>query len=109
MGGFDVTYPKQTIPIRTTGGLVSDVPAWETGMDYLSQMFNAIVRSGFVQRVHGSRSVYATALATVGSVWAIKGKALGGVPVGKIGIGVLVFLFIVGIVGYMQKERKLTH
>jgi Mn2+/Fe2+ NRAMP family transporter len=50
----------------------------------------------------------ATALATVGSVWAIKNKELEGIPAGKIGIGILIVLFVVGTVGFLQKERRLT-
>lgn len=48
----------------------------------------------------------ATGLATLGSVWAMKGKALHGFPIGKIGIGVLILLFAIGIFGFISKNKK---
>ena len=48
----------------------------------------------------------ATAVATFGSVWAIKDKNLGSLPIGQIGIGVLVVLFVLGLVGFMAREKK---
>ena len=57
-----MTYPKQTVELRPTRGFVSDVPAHETGPEFFTLMTNVINRSGFTQRVPGSRSVYDTAL-----------------------------------------------
>ncbi len=50
--------------------------------------------------------IIATSLATLGSVWGIKDKSLGGVPVGIIGIGVLLILFIIGIVGFISRNNR---
>lgn len=59
-----MSYPKQTIQIKPTRGFISDVPAHEVGPDFWTRMTNMIVRSGFAQRVPGSRSAYTTALTT---------------------------------------------
>lgn len=48
----------------------------------------------------------ATGLATFGSIWALKDKNLGTFPMGKAGIGVLVILFVIGIIGFLTKNRK---
>jgi Mn2+/Fe2+ NRAMP family transporter len=55
--------------------------------------------------------VIATVIATAGSVWAIKDKTLKigddlVIPVGMIGIGVLIVLFILGTLGFVQKSKK---
>ena len=47
----------------------------------------------------------ATSLATLGSVWALKGKMLGGFPLGKVGIGVLSVLFVIGIFGFISNTK----
>lgn len=60
----------------------------------------------------GSRVIWnvlmliATGLATFGSIWALKDQQLGGFPMGKVGIGVLVVLFLIGIFGFVSKNRK---
>jgi Mn2+/Fe2+ NRAMP family transporter len=43
----------------------------------------------------------ATGIATAGSIWVLSGKGLGG----QIGIGVLVVLFVLGLVGFMKKGK----
>jgi Mn2+/Fe2+ NRAMP family transporter len=52
----------------------------------------------------------ATAVATFGSVWAIKDKSLAvagtEIPVGKFGVAVLVVLFIVGLAGFLSNARR---
>ena len=48
----------------------------------------------------------ATGLATFGSIWALKDKNLGSFPMGKVGITVLVILFIIGLVGFISKNKK---
>ncbi|MDF1861587.1 MAG: divalent metal cation transporter [Verrucomicrobiales bacterium] len=48
----------------------------------------------------------ATGLATFGSIWALKDKNLGSFPMGKVGIAVLVVLFVIGIAGFVSKNRK---
>jgi len=48
----------------------------------------------------------ATGLATFGSVWALKDQSLGAFPMGKVGIGVLVILFVIGIIGFVSKNKK---
>ena len=50
--------------------------------------------------------VFSTAIATFGSIWAIKGKAFGGFPAGKVGIAFLILLFAVGTVSFLKNERK---
>lgn len=94
-----MSYPKQLIQLRPLRGFIGDMPAHEVGPDFYTQMSNVITRNGFAQRILGSRSAYATALATVapgqilharnaelndvnywilleedGSVWAIEGS-----------------------------------
>ena len=44
----------------------------------------------------------ATTIATAGTVWVLLGK---GTP-GKIGIGVLVVLFVLGLAGFLKKEKE---
>ena len=44
----------------------------------------------------------ATAIATFGSVWVLWNKGL----YGRIGIGVLVALFLAGIIGFQSKNRS---
>jgi hypothetical protein len=58
-----MSYPKQTVQLRPTRGFVSDIPAHEVGPDFFTLMSNVIMRSGFSQRIPGSRSIYETALA----------------------------------------------
>jgi len=48
----------------------------------------------------------ATGLATFGSIWALKDKNLGAFPMGKVGIGVLCALFVIGIIGFLSKNKK---
>jgi len=50
--------------------------------------------------------IIATVVATAGSVWAIKDKNLGNIPIGKIGICILVALFILGSIGFISKSSK---
>ncbi|MEM9017151.1 MAG: divalent metal cation transporter, partial [Verrucomicrobiota bacterium] len=50
--------------------------------------------------------ITATSLATFGSIWALKDKNLGAIPMGKIGIAVLAVLFVIGIIGFVTKNRK---
>ncbi|MAS95967.1 MAG: hypothetical protein CMO55_22410 [Verrucomicrobiales bacterium] len=48
----------------------------------------------------------ATTLATIGSIWGIRGKTLFGLPFGQIGIGILILLFVIGLFGFISKNRK---
>jgi Mn2+/Fe2+ NRAMP family transporter len=48
----------------------------------------------------------ATGLATFGSIWALKDKNLGAFPMGKVGIAVLIVLFVIGIAGFVSKNKK---
>ncbi len=50
--------------------------------------------------------IIATGLATLGSIWALKDKMWGSFPVGKLGIGVILLLFVIGIVGFMSRNRR---
>jgi hypothetical protein len=49
--------------------------------------------------------IIATTIASAGSVWVLLGK---GMP-GKIGIGVLVALFVLGTIGFLKNEKKASH
>ena len=48
----------------------------------------------------------ATCAATIGSIWAMKDRAMFGIPVGKIGIAVLIILFVTGLLGFMAKNKN---
>ncbi len=48
----------------------------------------------------------ATSLATFGSIWALKDKSLGSFPMGKVGIAVLGVLFVIGIFGFVSKNKR---
>jgi hypothetical protein len=50
--------------------------------------------------------IFATTVATVGTWWATSGKTFGEVPAGKIGMGFLVVLFVVGVSSFLIKEKK---
>ena len=53
-----------------------------------------------------SLMLVATLIATGGSCWAIYNKQLGGLPVGKIGIGFLALLIVVGTTSFRKNEKK---
>ena len=57
-----MSYPKQLVSLRPVRGFVSDVPAQEVGPDFFTLFSNVINRSGFAQRIPGSRDIYTTAL-----------------------------------------------
>jgi len=59
-----MTYPKQVFEVRPRRGFISDTPAFEAGPEFYSLANNVQFRDGFAERVLGSRSAYATALAT---------------------------------------------
>jgi Mn2+/Fe2+ NRAMP family transporter len=48
----------------------------------------------------------ATSVATFGSIWALKDQKLGTLPLGRIGIAVLAILFLVGLFGFLSKNKK---
>ena len=48
----------------------------------------------------------ATSVATFGSVWALKDQEFGGIPFGRIGIGLLILLFLIGLFGFLSKNKK---
>ncbi|MCB1204955.1 MAG: divalent metal cation transporter [Verrucomicrobiae bacterium] len=50
--------------------------------------------------------IFATSVATFGSVWALRGKEVDGIPVGTIGLVVLVALFLLGLFGFLSKNRR---
>ena len=50
--------PKQIRRLRPSGGLISDILAWEVGDDYYTRLRNVLMRSGFATRVPGSRQAY---------------------------------------------------
>ena len=49
--------------------------------------------------------ILATGIATGGTIWVLKGK---GLP-GQVGIGVLVLLFVLGLLGFLKNEKKAGH
>ena len=63
-----MSYPKQTAQIRGVRGFISDTASHEVGPDFFTLMSNVVMRSGFPQRLPGSRSIYGTALATAAPV-----------------------------------------
>jgi hypothetical protein len=50
--------------------------------------------------------IFATGVATFGSIWALRGKEVDGIPVGTIGLVVLVVLFLLGSYGFYSKNRR---
>ncbi|MEM9281919.1 MAG: divalent metal cation transporter [Verrucomicrobiota bacterium] len=50
--------------------------------------------------------IIATAAATIGSIWAMKDRKFGDFPFGKYGIGILILLFLIGVIGFISKSRK---
>lgn len=60
-----MSYPKQTLEIRPTRGIIRDTPPHEVGPEYWTQGRNVIFREGFATRVLGSRAAYTDALAVV--------------------------------------------
>ncbi len=50
--------------------------------------------------------VIATSVATFGSVWAMRGKSVAGIPFGTIGTILLVVLMLLGLIGFLIKEKK---
>ncbi len=48
----------------------------------------------------------ATGAATFGSIWAMKDRSFNGVAFGKLGIGVLILLFVLGTLGFVINNRK---
>tara|TARA_R110000850_G_scaffold169388_2_gene294630 strand:- start:730 stop:2424 length:1695 start_codon:yes stop_codon:yes gene_type:complete len=50
--------------------------------------------------------VIATGAATFGSIWALKDKSLNGFPMGKVGIAVLAVLMLLGLFGFLSKNKK---
>jgi len=52
--------------------------------------------------------IFATTVATVGTWWATAGKKFGDFPAGKVGMGFLVVLFVVGTFSFIRNEKKAT-
>ncbi|MEM1443271.1 MAG: divalent metal cation transporter, partial [Verrucomicrobiota bacterium] len=50
--------------------------------------------------------IIATTAATIGSIWAMKDRKFGEFAFGKVGIGVLCALFVIGIIGFISKNKK---
>lgn len=59
-----MSYPKRTIKLRPTHGVMRDTPAHEVGPDFWTLAENVIFRDGFATRILGSRDAYTTALGT---------------------------------------------
>jgi hypothetical protein len=53
-----VSYPKQLLRLRPTGGLARDVPPWEVGPNHFTGGDNFECRLGFPQRVSPFRVAY---------------------------------------------------
>lgn len=70
------------------------------------QLLGAAMPQGGKRIAWNILMIIATGLATFGSIWALKDKNLGAIPMGKIGIGVLVALFVIGIIGFVSKNKK---
>ncbi|MEO0416504.1 MAG: divalent metal cation transporter, partial [Verrucomicrobiota bacterium] len=50
--------------------------------------------------------IFATVVATFASIWGMWSKAYNEIPMGKIGVGILVVLFIVGTIGFLANEKR---
>jgi Mn2+/Fe2+ NRAMP family transporter len=50
--------------------------------------------------------IFATGVATFGSIWALRGKEVDGIPVGTFGLVILVVLFLLGLFGFLSKNRR---
>ncbi len=53
-----MSYPKQTLDLQPTRGIVSDVAAAEVGPDYWTGGINVQFRDGFASRIGGTRDAY---------------------------------------------------
>ena len=53
-----MSYPKQLMRLRPTGGLVRDVPPHEVGPNHYISAFNVVFRLGFASRLPGYRVAY---------------------------------------------------
>ena len=62
--------------------------------------------TGGARILWNSLMIVSTTIATFGSCWAIWNKSLGGLPAGKIGVGFLALLFVVGTFSFLKNERK---
>ena len=60
-----MSYPKQSVQLRPVRGFIADTPAHEVGPDFYTRMTNVLMRSGFPQRVPGSRDAYTAALGNI--------------------------------------------
>ncbi|MFT5468582.1 MAG: Mn2+/Fe2+ NRAMP family transporter [Verrucomicrobiales bacterium] len=52
--------------------------------------------------------IFATVVATGASVWGIWAKKFGGIPFGKIGVAILAVMFIVGTLGFLKNEKRVS-
>lgn len=76
-----MSYPKKTLELRPTKGLILDIPPHEVGPDYYTNGRNVIFRNGFAQRIRGHRDAYSTAIKDI----AVPGG--GGSPYGSPQVG----------------------
>jgi len=53
-----VSYPKKTLKVRPTRGVVLDLPANEVAPDFYTQGRNVGFRNGFAERIGGRRNAY---------------------------------------------------
>lgn len=52
--------------------------------------------------------IFATVVATGASIWGIWAKKFAGIPFGKIGVAILVVMFIVGTLGFLKNEKRVS-
>lgn len=55
-----MSYPKQVIKIRPTGGIANDLPAFEVAPEFYTSGDNVHFRSTFAERTTGHASIYET-------------------------------------------------
>ena len=48
--------------------------------------------------------ITATVVAMFASAWGIYEKSMSGIPVGKLAIGLLVLLLVLGLLGFLKRE-----
>ena len=61
-----MSYPKRSLDIQPTRGIIYDTADQEVGPDYWTDGQNVQFRDGFAQRVLGNRDVYEDEIAAVG-------------------------------------------
>jgi hypothetical protein len=99
--------PYLAVPTSVIGGSLSPI-AYFTFLLLMNsrKVLGEKLPQGQSRLIWNILMVFATGVATFGSLWAIKDASIGTVPVGKIGIGFLLTLFVVGTLSFLKKEKQ---